>query len=141
MIYFDKNKNAYAFKIKDYIATCSNETWEKYADTDKWDIIDGEFVDISNTKEYRDKKTLEEKEKIAKKSITKLDFYKLILLPNGIDYLKLNEILNSNVEYRAEWDLCERVYRGNSSLIEAVKVFLPEVTEKQLDTIFMENGK
>lgn len=55
MIYFDKNKNAYAYEIENYIATVEDEVWAEFATTDKWDIINGEFVDISETEEYKKK--------------------------------------------------------------------------------------
>lgn len=55
MIYFDENKKAYGYKIENSIAQIDDETWQKYAHTDKWDIIDGEFKDISDTDEYKTK--------------------------------------------------------------------------------------
>lgn len=53
MIYFDKNKEAYAYEIPEYIAAIDNKTWNVYAGTDKWDIVDGEFVDITETEGYK----------------------------------------------------------------------------------------
>jgi hypothetical protein len=55
MIYFDENKKAYAYEIENYIATVEDEVWAEFATTDKWDIIDGQFVDISETEEYKEK--------------------------------------------------------------------------------------
>ena len=62
MIYFDENKNAYAYEIDNYIATVEDDVWAQYATTDKWDIVDGEFVDISDTEEYKEKKIQEAKQ-------------------------------------------------------------------------------
>ena len=59
MIYFDSNKQAYAFEIPEYICTVKDNVWAEYAGTDKWDIIDGVFTDITNTSEYKEKKTEE----------------------------------------------------------------------------------
>ena len=106
----------------------------------EWEKLDGDTV-LSDKSTWNEEQEKAEKERIAKKGITKLDFYKLILAPNGIDYVQLNNILNSNIEYKAEWELCERVYRGNSTLIKAVKTFLPMVTDEMLDAIFMEYGE
>lgn len=52
MIYFDKNKQAYGFEIENPLAILDDNTWGKYAGTDKWDIINGIFVDITTTPEY-----------------------------------------------------------------------------------------
>ena len=52
MIYFDNNKEAFAFEIPEYICTVEDNVWAEYAGTDKWDIIDGVFTDITNTPEY-----------------------------------------------------------------------------------------
>ena len=51
MIYFDTDKQAYGFEIQHYIATVEDDVWAQYAGTDKWDIIDGVFTDITNTDE------------------------------------------------------------------------------------------
>lgn len=57
-IYFDENKQAYdirtVFKLKiKPVCIISQEVWNKYAGTDKWDIIGGNFVDISNTLDWQ----------------------------------------------------------------------------------------
>ena len=62
MIYFDNDKNAFAFEIKNSIASVSEDVWIEYAGTDKWDIIDGTFCDITETSDYINKK---EQEQIA----------------------------------------------------------------------------
>ena len=88
---------------------------------------------------YTEKERKEqEKERIAQLSMTKLDFYKYALQPNGIDYAKLQEILHTSEEMNACWQLCERVYRGDEVLCKAVEKFLPEI---DLDEIFKERGK
>lgn len=55
MIYFDSEKNAYGYEIPDYICSITDEEWAEYAGTDKWDIIDGVFTDITDTPEYQQK--------------------------------------------------------------------------------------
>ena len=64
---------------------------------------------------------LEEKIKIAGLSMTKLDFYKYVLLPGGVDYDNLLAVLASNMALKATWDLCSRVYRGDSFLNQYIK--------------------
>lgn len=60
-IYFDLEKKAYAFEIENPIATVDDAIWSDYAGTDKWDIVDGVFADITNTEAYRSKAVAEEK--------------------------------------------------------------------------------
>lgn len=55
MIYFDSEKNAYGFEIPNYICSITDEEWADYAGTNKWDIIDGVFTDITDTPEYQQK--------------------------------------------------------------------------------------
>ena len=52
-IYFNENKEAFAFEIENPICVITSDVWEQYAGTSKWDIIDGEFTDISDTPEYQ----------------------------------------------------------------------------------------
>lgn len=61
MIYFDNAKQAYGYEIDNAICQIEDYVWKAYASTDKWDIINGEFVDISNTPEYIAKKEQERK--------------------------------------------------------------------------------
>ena len=62
MIYFDKDKQAFAYEIPEYICTVEDNVWDEYAGTDKWDIINGVFTDITNTPEYVAEKLQEAKQ-------------------------------------------------------------------------------
>ena len=55
-VYFNENKEAFAFEIKNPICVITSDVWEQYAGTDKWDIIDGVFTDITDTPEYQAEK-------------------------------------------------------------------------------------
>ena len=55
MIYFNTEKEAFGFEIENPICMIEDDRWAEYAGTDKWDIIDGEFVDITDTPEYMQK--------------------------------------------------------------------------------------
>lgn len=97
--------------------------------------IDGKFV-------TKDKKEVEEKERVAALNMTKLDFYKYVIKPNGISYGQLKQIIESDSDMQAEWDLCGRVYRGNDFLSEEnIQQFLPNVTGDMLDEIFKKYGE
>lgn len=65
-IYFDENKNAYAYEINNSIATIDDDTWVNYAGKDNWDIVNGIFIDISDTDEYKAK--IQARENVIKKA-------------------------------------------------------------------------
>ena len=76
----------------------------------------------------------QEKERLMKSSMTKLDFVNA-LEPFGVNYYEhLLPLLNSNPEAKKQWDLCERVYRFNPLLDELARGF--GITPSQLDKIF-----
>jgi hypothetical protein len=75
MIYFDENKNAYGYEIENPITVIEDDVWVVYAGTDKWDIIDGIFTDITDTEEYKAKQAQAEKERIQELSMTRSDFF------------------------------------------------------------------
>ena len=57
------------------------------------------------------------------------------LEPFGVNYYEhIVPLLNSNLEAKKQWDLCERVYRFNPLLEELAKGF--GITPNQLDKIF-----
>ena len=96
-----------------------------------------DYEEYINSEEYKKKKEQEEHEKLMNSSMTKLDFFKYALVPNGIDYDKLQQILHTNDTLNATWQLCERVYRGDVVLEIAVKEYLPKL---DLDKLFKEHG-
>ena len=134
MIYFDNNKQAYAFEIPNYICTVSDEVWTEYAGTDKWDIIDGVFTDITDTEEYKEKKAEEEAERISHLKCTKRVLV-LILEQLGLDYFQqIEPLINSNRQAKLEWELCVELERSNP-LLDVVGAQLG-VSPEQLDAIF-----
>lgn len=60
-IYFNSDKEAFAFKIDNFIATIDDETWMNRKQ-EGWDIINGVYTDISQTQKYKDKVIAKEKE-------------------------------------------------------------------------------
>ena len=81
MIYFDINKQSYNTPINGYIASCEDYVWAYYSqpqNMDKWDIINGEFKDITDTPEYKAKELAKAKEeKIAEIKQKNKDKYSL----------------------------------------------------------------
>lgn len=134
MIYFDKNKKAYGYEILEPICIIEDDIWEEYAGTDKWDIIDGIFTDITNTEEYLDKKKIEEANRISKLKCTKRVFV-LMLEKMGLDYFEqIEPLINNNRQAKLEWELCVELERSNN-LLDILATELG-VTSKQLDLLF-----
>ena len=88
-----------------------------------------------------EQKELEEKERVAKLSMTRYDFFKYVCQPYGVTYAKLNEFVSSSDEVAAAWNLCARVYRGDETLCAYIKVFIPVMTDSKLDEIFKTYGE
>jgi hypothetical protein len=135
MIYFDNNKQAYAFEIENPIAQIQDNIWEQYCSTDKWDIVEGVFTDITNTPEYIAKKEQEEQERIGDLTLTKRVFA-LALQNFGITYTQLKALIATSDQAQMEWDLCERLERKNP-LLDAMVGGLG-ITPEQLDQIFIQ---
>lgn len=115
MIYFDNKKQAYGYEIDSYIATVEDDIWVNYAGTDKWDIINGVFTDITDTEEYKEKKEKELQDIISHLKCTKR-VLALMLQEIGISYNQLKELIATNERAQLEWDLCVELERCNPLL-------------------------
>lgn len=72
--------------------------------------------------------------------MTKLDFYKFVLQPGGLDYATLTAELEKNMELKAVWDLCKNIFRGDDFLNQYIKNYIPDITDEALDAVFIEHG-
>ena len=99
----------------------------------------GEIPDDWELITLAEAETLEEQIRIAGLFMTKYDFYKYVLLPNGLNYNDLLSALSTNIEMRAAWDLCQNVFRGDPLLNKYIKNFIT-ITDEQLNEIFKEHG-
>ena len=114
-----------------------------------FELLDVEQSDIDGLyyladkcpKKTEEQKELEEKERIAKLSMTKYDFFKYVCQPYGVTYARLNEFVSSSDEVAAAWNLCAKVYRGDGTLCAYIKVFIPVMTDSKLDEIFKTYGE
>lgn len=113
MIYFDKHKIAYSYKIDSPIATIDDDTWNKYCATDKWDIIDGEFTDITTTPEYIAKEEEKKELELAMKSLTKREVFLAIYRDKGITPEQIRSMIGDNQEALIEFDYANDYYRFN----------------------------
>lgn len=156
MIYFDNKKNACAFIIENPLASIENDIWEQYAGTDKWDIIDGIFTDITNTEEYKEKKAKEERERLNALYMTRSDFFDGFILAFNLGQSELRaiveQILNSinitDVEIKValnNYDNALNFYRAHTlfTLLNNVEipisdditlVFTSDIWDKFFDT-------
>ncbi len=143
MIYFDNNKKAYGYEIPNPILVIKDELWAQYAGTDKWDIIDGQFVDITDTEEYQAKQAQKEAECIAKLFLTGADVERGIYQAKGMDFDDILAFVTANppqgldvkalkIELKAN-----HFYRGNP-YVNAVGALLG-FTSEQLDKFFETN--
>ena len=82
-----------------------------------------------------------ELERIGKLKMTKYDFYKYVLQPNGITYAQLEDILSYSTEAKVAWDLCNHVFRGDTTLNAYIKTVIPTITDEVLTEIFIEKGE
>lgn len=65
---------------------------------------------------YEEKQNQIEANRVKLLSMTKLDFFKYVLAPAGIEYSDLQSVLDENPNMKVAWELCSRVYRGDENL-------------------------
>ena len=82
-----------------------------------------------------------ELERIGKLKMTKYDFYKYIVKPYGLTYAQLEQMVSANEEVNAAWDLCNHVFRGDTTLNAYIKTVIPTITDEALTEIFIEKGE
>lgn len=135
MIYFNEDKEAFGFEIDNYIAVIDDETWSNYAGTDKWDIIDGVFTDITNTQEYINKEKEKAKLELAMKSLTKREVFLALYRDKGITPEQIRSMIGDNQEALIEFDYANEYYRFNP-LINTIGMSLG-YTEEEIDYLFV----
>lgn len=79
--------------------------------------------------------------KLKMYSMTKLDFSKYVLKPNGISYGYVLQLIEQNEDLKETWELCSRVFRGDGTLCATIEQLLPSVTSEILDDLFEQYGK
>lgn len=140
MIYFNENKKAFAYEIEDSICAIDDELWRQYAGTDKWDIVDGEFVDITETEEYKAKKAEQEQQRISILSLTAADVERGIYKAKGMDFediiAEVTQLQPDGLDIKAlKIELkANNFYRGNP-YVDAVGSLLG-FSKEQLDKFF-----
>lgn len=136
MIYIDENKQAHNTPVEGYIATVEDYTWAYYsqpANMDKWDIIEGVFMDITNTEAYKAKKAQEEQERINSLYLTRADVERAIYKDKGMDFADIVEYVKSNIPTmdvkRLEIELRANNFYRNHPYINQIGALLGYSTE------------
>jgi len=88
---------------------------------------------------YDAEQAAKEQERIAKLHMTKYDFFKYVLEPNGITFANLQEVLQTNDALNAAFSLCNHVYRGDETLNQFIFAQIPSLTAEALTAIFEEH--
>lgn len=92
----------------------SDEVYEDYmADNDKYAVVDGVFIDVSDTEEYKEKKRQEEKERINGLSMTRSDFFDNTIKAWGTDDEELLPIIKGILETLGVSDLEKKIAVNN----------------------------
>lgn len=101
-------------------------------------ILDEKIVKKTD-EEYEIEQAQKEKERINSLTMTKRVLW-LQLKELGITYSQLTDLINSNVDAKAEWELCERLERSNP-LLDIMGAQLG-ITPNQIDEMFKKaNGE
>lgn len=103
------------------------------ANPSHYKIVEGEIVFNKN---WQAEEEAKEQQRIALLHMTKLDFFKFVLEPNGITYAQLQAVLSQNDSLKATWELCNHVYRGDETLNQFIFAQIPSLTPEALTEIF-----
>ena len=106
------------------------------AEPQKYIVVDNKIVLNEN---YDAEQAAKEQERIAKLHMTKYDFFKYVLEPNGITFAALQEVLATNDALNAAFTLCNHVYRGDETLNAFIFAQIPSLTAEALTAIFEEH--
>ena len=117
----------------------TQEQFDQIQNDFDWFIVkDGKLIKNPDYDKIKEKK---HKAHIMKLAMTKYDFFKYVCLPNDITYPQLLQMVQSNEEVAAAWDLCWLVFRGDEVLCSYIFEYLPILTEEALNEIFEKYGK
>ena len=137
--YTEDSRKEFIIKYNYNLGLNLEETNEALFALEAWEIMQhGQPVKNPNYEKEQEQK---EKERISTLSMTKYDFFKHVCKPYGVSYSELLQIVNSNQDIKAAWELCARVYRGDELLCANASKFIPGITESILDEIFKRYGE
>lgn len=115
MIYFNKNKQAFGFRIDNPLCVLSKEQWQEYSVLklgEEYDVTSEGIVDLRNTQEYKEKQALKEKERISKLSLTKREVFLALYKAKGITPEQIKSQITDTAAL-IEFDYANEYFRGN----------------------------
>jgi hypothetical protein len=116
LIYFDKDKRSYdeaTVKLEkiEVVASIDYTTWLRLGNTNNWDIINGEFVDLTKTEEYQDEQFNKYVEEVYQKIVSKYD--------DTINYgvFQINEDYYGNMAWYNTWSKAVSLYENSGQIL------------------------
>lgn len=145
MIYFNQNKEAYAFKIENPLCVVSMEQWSEFSTltlNEEYDVTAEGIVDLRQTEKYLEKQAQKERERIAKLSLTRGDVFRGLLIAKQVTRTEIRAMIENNETLSIleremaliDFDEALNFYRGNP-LIDTLGATLG-ITSEQLDKFF-----
>ena len=148
MIYFNQNKEAYAFKIENPLCIVPMEQWSEFSILtlgEEYDVTNEGIIDLRQTEEYLEKQVQKERERIAKLSLTRGDVFRGLLQAKQVTRAQIRAMIENNETLTMlqkemaliDFDEALNFYRGNP-LIDTLGATLG-ITSEQLDQFFETN--
>lgn len=146
MIYFNQNKEAYAFKIENPLCIVPMEQWSEFSTLtlgEEYDVNETGIVDLRQTQEYQEKQNQAEKERIAKLFLTGADVERGIYKAKGMDFEDIvayvTQLQPAGLDIKAlKIELkANNFYRGNPYVVAIGELL--GFTEEQLNLFFETN--
>lgn len=109
MIYFDENKNAYAFKIDNPIFTCDEALWADCQANERKYIWQKDKLILNPN--YEKEKQQQEENRLNNLTMTALDFINVVK-EAGATSEEIKEYLNKNADLELQLICCKDVYCG-----------------------------
>lgn len=145
MIYFNQNKEAYAFKIENPLCIVPMEQWSEFSTLtlgEEYDVDSEGIVDLRQSEKYLEKQAQKEQERIAKLSLTRGDVFRGLLQAKQVTRAQIRAMIENNETLTMlekemaliDFDEALNFYRGNS-LIDTLGATLG-ITSEQLDKFF-----
>lgn len=141
MIYFDQNKQAYAFVIADPLCAIEENVWKEYSSLQQgveYDIDETGIIDLRDTPGYEQEQAQKERQRLNLLNLTKADVLLALYQDKGLTPDNIKAMLKDNVPALIKFDYASSYYRGDD-VVNALGLALGYSTE-EMDYLF-ENKK
>ena len=137
MIYFDQNKQAYAFVIADPLCAIEENVWKEYSSLQQgveYDIDETGIIDLRDTPEYEQEQAQKERQRLNLLNLTKADVLLALYQDKGLTPDNIKAMLKDNVPALIKFDYASSYYRGDD-VVNALGLALGYSTE-EMDYLF-----